>query len=242
MSSADGQNGVYGEDELQHILAMVSAEDRAQMRRVSRLFNKTFTRIGYHLDPLFMRNHLSIEDLMPYYTNKIAIKPNLRVFEAGTDEETRGYCSPRPKRQPCAELDRRRTEFVTALPISTCVIFAMHNRDFVKTLFRTAGPNTKRPEGIRVGDLLDIFDKLNEQETQPLTPEERVRQWGSFRIVYAMSDEVGCTPSDLTGAENQDTSTIEVDASGPCLYFEPAVKKAYLTEQLRMQRRCVVEL
>jgi hypothetical protein len=48
------RNILLREDELQHVLAMVPSEDRVRMRTVSKLFNKTFTRIGYQLDPVFV--------------------------------------------------------------------------------------------------------------------------------------------------------------------------------------------
>lgn len=56
------------------------------------------------------------------------------------------------------ELMLRRQEFLTSPPIS--VVSINYRPDKIGAMLQTAAPSMKRPDGIRVGDLVDILDKM----------------------------------------------------------------------------------
>jgi hypothetical protein len=79
------------------------------------------------------------------------------------------------------DLEGQRQEFITSPPISTVSITCICPEFNSHAIVRTATPFTKRPEGIRVGDLLDTFDKME-------APSRKIMV--SFIMTYASSNEI----------------------------------------------------
>jgi hypothetical protein len=198
--SADSERNILlREDELQHVLAMVPSEDRVRMRTVSKLFNKTFTRIGYHLDPVFVRDHCKGSHCFPFYPPEVSIQlhpmfsRDILLFDNHdhtiVDRIVKFWLAPDLK-----EMEERRHQSITSPPISTVCLVCPNFRGHNYAVLRTVTHVTKRLEGIRVGDLQDTFDKMKAHNPRA--------SMDSFLTTHASSDEIIATeesPSEKTG-------------------------------------------
>jgi hypothetical protein len=178
---------------------MVPSEDRVRMRTVSKLFNKTFTRIGYHLDPVFVRDHCKGSHYFPFYPPEVPIqlhpmfRRNILLFDNHDhtiiDTIVKFWLAPDRK-----EMEQRRSQFIISPPISAVCLVCPNFRGHNYAVLRTATHITKRPEGVRVGDLLDTFDKMKAHNPGA--------SMDSFLTIYASSNEIIDTeesPSEKTG-------------------------------------------
>lgn len=148
---------------LVEVLSMMPPEDRYKIRRVSQKWNSILCDLGYHLDPHFIDEYND----HPNYPADVPIKVNpiFSDFTASFNDLWTYIDCHALTDAKAAQLLERRSEFATAPPIST-----MHLRvdesggtgspGRVRAILRTATKVSKRPEGIRVGDLLDTFSKL----------------------------------------------------------------------------------
>lgn len=148
------------EELLIHVLSMASPEHRCRICRVSR---KWYT-LGYHIEPLLVRNFFSaggnvvysygrLEISTPYYHHSIKIKVN-PLFYHHFSLSAMEFKITGSRR----ELLLRRQEFLTSPPIS--VVSINYRPDNIGAMLRTAAPSMERPDGIRVGYLVGILDRM----------------------------------------------------------------------------------
>jgi hypothetical protein len=148
------------EDLLVHILSMVSPEHRCLIRRVSW---KWYT-LGYHVEPVLVSDTFPLERGMvlfcrlemstPYYRHLVKIKVN-PLFDSHFNLATMKLKTMESRR----DLLQRRSEFLTSPPISMLSI--KYHPDKGGAIPRTAAPSVERSDGIRVGDLVEILDKMH---------------------------------------------------------------------------------
>lgn len=143
---------------LMQILLEVPEKQRVSIRGVSKKWMGTIRDVGYHLEPLFVRD----TDSLPYYTTKAGIRYNPaimsmdsltidNVFPAGGKPFTRN------------KLLSKRSEFITSPPISMVSVIIWKSEissDIVPMVVRTATPASKGSEGIRLGDLIDVIESV----------------------------------------------------------------------------------
>jgi hypothetical protein len=190
--SADSERNILlREDELQHVLAMVPSEDRVRMRTVSKLFNKTFTRIGYHLDPLLVYELTDRGHCFTSYSFEIPIQlhPMFRSCIYGYenpehtayDKLVKFWLAPNRN-----DMEERHQEFITSPPISTVYVsYSAGPGGPSQAILRTATAITKRPEGVLAGDLLEAFDKMNGHNLRA--------RMDDFITIHATSNEITIT-------------------------------------------------
>lgn len=98
------------------------------------------------------------EEGLPFYEIDVMPRINPAIIHFALGIEGPQYLESIPK------LLRRRSEFITSPPISVIHMrwtrFENRTPSTVSVTIRTATPARKRSEGIRVGDLLDIMEKL----------------------------------------------------------------------------------
>lgn len=157
------------------VLRQVPIERRVSIRTVSRKWYSIILDIGYHVDPLFMDDKLEA----PHFSKDLPMKLNpaitwnpLRL--SGPEGEYKMHTGFIDKPR-CKDLLPRRSEFITSPPISvahvhlTCYDLKKGQRSergeripFISSqmVLRTAMPSQNRSEGIRIGDLLDIYEKM----------------------------------------------------------------------------------
>lgn len=181
---------------LLQILSTVPLKDRVYIRSVSKKWHSIVLDLGYHLEPDF----ISWPDT-PYYPwgmptcqseFPIRFNPSLHILT--------GLYQIREKKEgfyPFSEIDewdaislrKRRSEFITSPPISMVKLFwssegSWMNEKAALMILRTATPAWKNSEGVRIGDLLDIFEKLMSSTTQ-----NRLAYSLGISFAYAFKDE-----------------------------------------------------
>lgn len=153
-----------------HVLRQVPIERRVSIRTVSRKWYSVILDIGFHVNPLFVDDSYQA----PHYSKGLHLKLNPAIewnlCRRSTLEHeyelTQGWIH-RPRYK---ELLPRRAEFITSPPISAAhvdislyMLSAQQRRIWMRSLtmvVRTAMPSWYRSEGIRIGDLLDIYEKM----------------------------------------------------------------------------------
>jgi hypothetical protein len=148
------------EELLVHISSLVSPEHRCLIRRVSRKWYN----LGYHVEPVLVSDTFPLERGMvpfcrlemstPYYRHLVKIKVN-PLFHSHFNLATMKLKTMESRR----DLLQRRSEFLTSPPISMLSI--RYHPDKSDAMIRTAAPSVERSDGIRIGDLVEILDKMH---------------------------------------------------------------------------------
>lgn len=137
---------------LHHIISAVPIEHWAALRRVSNTWNLVVSKIGYKVDPIrldFCGCHFCPDK--PIYPAHVALEIN-PVFDSSTElanETSQRYYVWFSEKANLAELTTLEHEFITDPPITQV---GMMNQ---------GGATLRVREGIRVGDLLEYFAKMN---------------------------------------------------------------------------------
>jgi hypothetical protein len=150
------------------ILVMLPVQDRANLRTVSRRWQDLISDLGYHLEPLY----LGYGEIL-YYTDDIwtQLHPCLN-WGRNRDQSKPSIARGAPPFVKVVamvdqdELLRKRSEFATRPPISVLELRGcelqgpIRERRTRHAVLRTVTPSSKRPEGIRIGDLVDSYAKM----------------------------------------------------------------------------------
>lgn len=149
---------------LLQILSAVPLKDRVCIRSVSKKWHSIILDLGYHLEPDF----ISWPDT-PYYPCGVQIRPNPIIDNLTNLQQIRQgfYRWGRMNERDVISLQKRRSEFITSPPISMVRLVWSDNLTVVLMTLRTATPAWKRTEGIRIEDLLDLFEKLSTSTSDP---------------------------------------------------------------------------
>jgi hypothetical protein len=151
-----------------NIFSHLPAEHRMVIRSVSQKWNNIISDVGYHLEPLFVAT-----DGMPHYSAKTPIRVNPAFIAINVMNVELGarYTEVLLSRRELSdtELLQRRSEFVTSPLTSMIGLMDIIQHVFpdgdsadleaVSAVLKTATPVSKRSEGVRVGELLDLLDK-----------------------------------------------------------------------------------
>lgn len=170
------------------ILRQVPIEDRVGIRTVSQKWYNVILDLGYYIDPDFIEGRD-----FPHYPARIDIKANPAVVACNKrySHMFAPLHSGRIFERSLRQLRRRRSEFITSPPIS--MIYVMYDNNtqppFDRTVhmaLRTATLAAKRSEGLRIGDLLDIFEKVRaparvQHSKQRLSRYMDIYKLGNFR-------------------------------------------------------------
>jgi hypothetical protein len=159
------QIGDLPDELLINILSHVPSGHRMEIRPVSQKWNDIICDIRYHIDPVFICE----ESGLPYYSSTTPIRFNSvlstdRKCDKGESQTPwpQLVCSDTFDKKKQAKLLQSRAEFITSPPISVLKLHVVaHTEDhLVSMTLRAATPVSKRPQGLRVGDLIDYFDML----------------------------------------------------------------------------------
>jgi hypothetical protein len=159
-----------------NVLSHLPVEHRMGVRSVSQKWNATIFDIGYHLEPIFMMENIS----KAYYSSSVlmgvnpAIETYMQPWCSGSDDPFHlrpwhVFLRDLGGEGRSEELLHKRSEFITHPPISTITLMVEiydeeHYQDSeVTATLRTATQISIRPEGIRIGDLLDGIDMVSAQ-------------------------------------------------------------------------------
>jgi hypothetical protein len=192
-------NAVFEINELLHqILLHLPLKLRVRSRRVSQAWNHVVTKIGYYVDPGFMYNRAVSPFPFPIYSayKRIRLNPIFDdTFIRPDKEQTRVYiriaCKP-----PYSSLLLRRQEFITSPPITKIKFgFGINDGNAVLVV----------RDGIRIGDLVDLLDKMRLQfdpRSQPFAwfhiCDKPKGEWVEWRAgehccdIHAESEDNGC--------------------------------------------------
>lgn len=182
-----------------HIIRQVPVETRANIRRVSRKWHNIILDIGYHIEPLFVDDKYEV----PLYSDDPYIKGNralpwmlVHMPESEDTLATNNALHHTVVHQEVdfAALSQRRSEFITSPPISMARVNFRVPRPVsrksrqaspitVNEMLQTAGPTSNRREGIRIGDILDLFDKA--RAMNPAHDNSRTRVLPSMRARFS---------------------------------------------------------
>ena len=107
------------------VLGVLSINDRAKVRTVSKKWNDLVMDLGIHHEPLFVDDQLGI----PFYSGDITIRQNFHAWDPDSDSLTRIWEADLPNAKltrsgdsiPIA-LHMYRSEFLTFPPISTLAL------------------------------------------------------------------------------------------------------------------------
>lgn len=135
------------------------------IRNVSHKWNNVISDLGHHREPLFVEDAAS----WPYYSRDFSLRPNPAIrwwnpypLERDADLHTMVF-----REKYYKALSKRRLEFVSCPPISTVGVMLVDQdfwgappRALVEAVVRTSTPGRKRYKGVRIGDLLDIYDNM----------------------------------------------------------------------------------
>jgi hypothetical protein len=149
------------------ILGLAPLQDRTKVRRVSKKWSSFIYDVGYHLEPLFIDESSCI----PFYSDDVPI----RVHTHASMWNSMDFYHLQKRMDqdiPYAELTQvtysavlrwKRSEFLTSPPISTLALQITappgSPRQPMHAMIRTVTPAVKG-EGIRIGDLLDMLEKM----------------------------------------------------------------------------------
>jgi hypothetical protein len=168
--SFEATTAVLDTNELLHlIISAVTREHRTSLRRVSKNWQAAVLNIGHVFEPIYHNWYLhdsaaekGFYGLGPTYTleNGFALNPTTwsgsRTHDSVDPDYELSYLLYFAKNLSLAELTRRKREFITDPPLSQVMIHAgrFECEESQVAVLRVRG-------GIRIGDLLEYFGKLN---------------------------------------------------------------------------------
>lgn len=174
-----------------HVLRQVPVENRVSIRAVSRKWYSIILDIGYHVEPLLIGENYKV----PIYSDQPAIKVNhalpwmlLRMPKEDGDsleENNALHYTIRTKELNHAVLFQRRSEFITSPPVSMAQVNLYDPRPRlrkgrqaplikVNERLTTTGPSSSRGEGIRIRDILHLFDQARAMDGVHENPRARI--------------------------------------------------------------------
>jgi len=156
------------------VLGVLSINDRAKVRTVSKKWNDLVMDLGIHLEPVFIDDQLGV----PFYSNDIAIRLNHRAFSYDVRGQSKLAADLKIPFENLDEADvdiiiwlpSQRSEFLTDPPISTLAFQVTGPpdtpRESQEQPMHAVMRNTKSFGGIRLGDFLDVCDKMRAYDTR----------------------------------------------------------------------------
>jgi hypothetical protein len=154
---------IFETNELLHnILLHLPVKFRARTRRVSQVWRYVVSKIGYTIDPGFKDSQAPRFYPFLFYSAYTNIRINPIFTETGYNPGGNRVFVRISCRPLYTSTLLHRQEFITAPPITT-ISFGFDVNDRDATL--------RARDGIRVGDLVDIFDKMRTQAS--LAPDAR---------------------------------------------------------------------
>ena len=145
------------------VLGVLSIKDRAKARTVSKKWNDLVMDLGVHLEPFFVDNELGI----PFYSHEIAIRLHHCAVAYDFPGHTKLADDLKIPFKNLTEagvlvwLPSHRSKFLTDPPISTLAFQVIEpmgtpRENHMRAVLR----NSKSSGGIRLGDFLDMCEKM----------------------------------------------------------------------------------
>ena len=150
------------------ILGKLPLKERAKVRTVSKRWNNLVMDLGFHLEPLFVDDKLGV----PFYSSDPPIRRNiwavsldyLRRMELA--DELQIPSASLTQMEGCPPMYFKRSQFLTHPPISTLALQVVGPLDSGRRPMHAMLRATKGSGGIRLGDILDVFDKMRAYDTK----------------------------------------------------------------------------
>lgn len=167
-SQTPGTVDTLPEELLLAIFGELSLKERAKVRTVSKRWNNLVMDLGIHLDPLFVDDKLGV----PFYSSDFPIRRNiwavsvdyLRHMELANELQIPSASL--TQMEGCPPMYFKRSQFLTHPPISTLALQVVGPLDSGRQPMHAMLRATKGSGGIRVGDVLDVFDKMRAYDTK----------------------------------------------------------------------------
>jgi hypothetical protein len=186
----DATTEALGIDELLLlIIEAVPKHDLSKLRRVSKKWNEIISSVGYAIKPSFfdaskLYPYTITEDILYHLDVAMSINPainasaELSTWPCDVNVALESVIDP-------AKLLSRRQEFITSPPITT-VNLAIRGRldDVMEFGFYAKTAILRDNTGIRIGLMLDMFNKMRDQALQPLQHAAKI-PWGHAYLPVA---------------------------------------------------------